>query len=155
MFIFDYKFLRLIYSRMTKNNFFSAKFRNFNKIHKPFFIIVIIDLIIIQSLFLISAVFILTNYNKNYCLIWYLILYGIFVCFLLIFCEICDLIFNRNLNSDFYNQKIQKPDIIPNNVNEVQLGLSQFVENNNNNNSIDTNENNNNSIEITNRKLKS
>ena len=160
MFIFDYKFLRLIYSRMTYQNFFSAKFRNFNKIHKPYFIIVIIDLIIIQSLFLISCIYILIKFNKNYVLMWFLISYGIFVCFLLIFCEICDLIFNRNLNSDFYNQKIQKPDIIPNNVNEVQLGLSQFVENNNNNNnSIDSRfeeiNNNSGNFEITNRKLKS
>ena len=164
MFIFDYKFVRLFYSRLTYQNFFSAKFRNFNKIHKPYFILVIIDLITVQTLFTISCVFAIAIYNKNYSVLWFLALYGILICLLMMLSEIVDLIFNKNINSDFYNQKVQKPDIIPNNVNEVQLGLSQFMDNNNfnnnNNTSIDSrfddvNINNSGNFEITNRKLKS
>ena len=124
MILFDYKIVRLYYSRVTHKDFFNAKFKNYKKVHSPYKFSAFLDMILIHITSISICVYIIIMY-KSYSFIFYLSIYSIIISTLLAVCIIFDMILVPDLNLDFYNQKKPKPDILPNNINDKPMGISQ------------------------------
>lgn len=110
--IIDYKFIRLFYSRLCMIDFFNAKFLNYNRIHNPIRKFLIVDIITVNIPISIFSIIILTR-SRSFSDIWWIALENILIYILLTLLEIIDLCVNTDLNTDFYNQKINYPEITP------------------------------------------
>jgi hypothetical protein len=111
-FILDYKFIRLFYSRLCMIDFFNAKFLNYNRLHNPFRKILIVEIIIVTIPITVFSMIILYR-SRPMSDIWWTALENILIYILLTLLEIIDLNVNSDLNTDFYNQKCNFPEITP------------------------------------------
>lgn len=127
MFLFDYKTVRMYYSRVTHDNFFNAKFKNFKSVHSPYKFSAFLDMILIHITSISICAYIIITY-KSYTFPFFLSIYLIVISVFLCVCIIFDMILVPDLNVDFYNQKKPKPDVLPNNVNDKPLGISGIIE---------------------------
>jgi hypothetical protein len=111
-FAVDFKIIRLIYSRLFNLESFKARFSNFNRIHKPYRILAVLDLVI-RLLPLCSICVYTIGNTQIYYDVWYNAIETLLVAVILGIVIIVDLIVNRNPNEDFYNQVKDRPDVMP------------------------------------------
>jgi hypothetical protein len=111
-YVIDYKIIRLFYSRLNKIDFLSAKFKNYRRIHYPYRTLVIVEFIfVIFPMVGLNIYTIITT--QAFINVWWLALESLIMIFIFSIYKIADLIVNKNLNEDFYNQQKDHPDILP------------------------------------------
>jgi hypothetical protein len=108
----DYKIIRLFYSRLNKLDYLSAKFKSFRRIHYPYRSLVIVEFIFVTFPQAGLCVYTIIS-TQPFIDIWWIALESIIMMFIFSIFKISDLITNKNLNEDFYNQQKDHPDILP------------------------------------------
>jgi hypothetical protein len=111
-YLIDYKIIRLFYSRLNRLEYFSAKFKNYRRIHYPYRTLVIVEFICVTLPMAGLCIYTLIT-TQAFIDIWWLALESFIMAFIFSLFKIADLIVNKNLNEDYYNQQKDHPDILP------------------------------------------
>jgi hypothetical protein len=111
-FAVDYKIIRIIYSRLYNIECFKTRFNDFKKIHKPYRILVVFDLV--GRLLPLCTICVYTIVNTQiYYDIWYTAIETLIVAAMLMVIIIIDMTVNKDPNDDFFNQCKDRPEIVP------------------------------------------
>jgi hypothetical protein len=98
-----------VYSRLGGLNIFTAKFKNYNRIHVPYRIFFIIECIFIIFPVAITSIYIATKTNQHTNL-WFAAFENLFITFVAFVLKIIDFNLNSKMGANFYSKNIPLPD---------------------------------------------
>lgn len=116
IFIFNFKIVRLLYSRLLQIKALSPKFQDYQKIHGQYRRLFTYELTLSTIPLIVIGALLLLN-TQVYTEIWYTAIEDIALRSILLIVGVFDLVIIKNLNQDYYYERKDNPDVLP--YNEV------------------------------------